>query len=59
MVWKLEGDMIAGPVQTAGLPDFSWYNIPKREKIYQITIRYSKMDKNIPEGHKIYQIAVK
>jgi hypothetical protein len=22
-----------------GLPDFSWYNIPKREKINQITIK--------------------
>jgi hypothetical protein len=27
-----------------GLPDFSWYCIPKREKFYQIT-------KNIPNGH--------
>jgi hypothetical protein len=22
-----------------GLPDFSWYNVPKRGKIYQITIK--------------------
>jgi hypothetical protein len=27
---------------TAGLPDFSWYKIPKREKIYQITTNYTK-----------------
>jgi hypothetical protein len=24
----------------AGLPDFSWHNIPKREQIYQITTKY-------------------
>jgi hypothetical protein len=26
----------------AGLPDFSWHNIPKRDKIYQMTIKYTK-----------------
>jgi hypothetical protein len=26
----------------AGLPDFSWYKIPKRGKIYQITTNYTK-----------------
>jgi hypothetical protein len=26
----------------AGLPDFSWYNIPKRGKIYRITTKYIK-----------------
>jgi hypothetical protein len=31
----------------AGLPDFSWYKIPKREKIYQITTSY------------IYQMSIK
>jgi hypothetical protein len=36
-----------------GLPDFSWYNIPKREKyIYQIT-------KKLPIVQKVYQMAVK
>jgi hypothetical protein len=30
----------------AGLPDFSWHNIPKRGKIYQITT-------TLPNGHKI------
>jgi hypothetical protein len=38
-----------------GLPDFPWYNIPKREKIYQITIKYTKWPQSIPNGHKIYQ----
>jgi hypothetical protein len=31
----------------AGMPDFSWYKIPKREKLYQIC------------DHKIYQMTVK
>jgi hypothetical protein len=30
----------------AGLPDFSWYKIPKQGKIYQITT-------TIPNVHKI------
>jgi hypothetical protein len=34
-----------------GLPDFSSYNIPKLEKICQITTK-------LPNGHKIYKIAV-
>jgi hypothetical protein len=25
-----------------GLPDFSWYKIPKQEKICQMTINYTK-----------------
>jgi hypothetical protein len=29
----------------SGLPDFSWYNIPEREKIYQMTINYTKYTK--------------
>jgi hypothetical protein len=33
----------------SGLPDFSWHNIPKREKWTQ----------NIPNGHKIDKLAVK
>jgi hypothetical protein len=33
------------------LPDFSWYNIPKSEKINQITQKRN--------GHIIFQIAVK
>jgi hypothetical protein len=35
-----------------GLPDFSLCNIPKRVKIYQLTL-------NMPNDHKIYQIAIK
>jgi hypothetical protein len=31
----------------SGLPDFSWCNIPKRGKIYQITIKYTKLPQNI------------
>jgi hypothetical protein len=27
---------------SAGLPDFSWYKIPKREKIYQFTMNYTE-----------------
>jgi hypothetical protein len=41
--------MAASPMQfnkncSSGLPDFSWYSIPKRGK-------------NIPNNHKIYQMA--
>jgi hypothetical protein len=34
------------PTFQAGLPDFSWYSIPKRREIYQITL-------TIPNGNKI------
>jgi hypothetical protein len=34
------------------LPDFSWYNIPKRVKIYQ------KRGKIYPKRGKIYQLAI-
>jgi hypothetical protein len=27
----------------SGLPDFSWYNLPKQGKIYQITAKYTKL----------------
>jgi hypothetical protein len=36
----------------AGLPDFAWYNIPKREKL-------TKISQIIPKGHKQYQMAKK
>jgi hypothetical protein len=42
-----------------GLPDFSWYNIPKRGKMYQITTKYTKLPQDIPNYHKIYQITSK
>jgi hypothetical protein len=32
-------------VFTAGLPDFSWYNIPKRGKIHQMTTYNTKWPK--------------
>jgi hypothetical protein len=38
------------------LPDFSWYNVPKRGKIYQITIKYTKWPQNVPNGRKIHQM---
>jgi hypothetical protein len=31
------------------LPDFSWCNIPKREK-------YTELPQNVPNVHKLYQI---
>jgi hypothetical protein len=36
----------------AGLPDFSWFKIPKQGK-------YTKLPQNIPNGHKIFPMAVK
>jgi hypothetical protein len=47
--------------QLTGLPDFSWYNLPKREKytkrekIYQITAKHTKWPLNISDGHEICQ----
>jgi hypothetical protein len=43
----------------AGLPDLSWYKIPKRGKIYQITPKYYKWLKNRPNGRKIDQMSIK
>jgi hypothetical protein len=43
----------------AGLPDFSWCNIPKRGKIYQMTIKYSVWPQNIQNDRKINKMAVK
>jgi hypothetical protein len=34
-----------------GLPDFSGYNFPTREKC-------TKLQQNIPNGHEVYQMAV-
>jgi hypothetical protein len=46
----------------AGLPDFSWYNIPKREKIIpnnqkisQMATKYPKLQQNRPDWQKTYQ----
>jgi hypothetical protein len=41
------------------LPDSSWYKIPKRWKIYQMTTKYTKWPQNIPNDHKIYQMITK
>jgi hypothetical protein len=35
------------------LPDFSWYDIPKRIKIFQNTTKYTKFPSIIPNGHKV------
>jgi hypothetical protein len=36
----------------AGLPDYSWYNIPNGHKIYQMATK-------IPNGRKVRQTAIK
>jgi hypothetical protein len=43
-----------------GLPDFVWYNLPKRGIIYQKTTKIPP-DHNIPISHvdKLYRIAIK
>jgi hypothetical protein len=38
-----------------GLPDFSWYNIPKREEIYQITTNMHQMTVKQTNLNKIFQ----
>jgi hypothetical protein len=40
----------AAVVSGAGLPDFSWYNVPTP---------YTKFTQTIPNVHKIFQMAVK
>jgi hypothetical protein len=42
-------------VSSAGLPDFSWYKIPKREKYTKLPRNITKDRKNGPLFHKIYQ----
>jgi hypothetical protein len=41
------------------LPDFSWCNLPKLEKIYPITITYTKWPQKIPSGRNLDQMAVR
>jgi hypothetical protein len=36
------------------LPDFSWCNIPKRGKMYQINTKYIKWPQNISNVYIIY-----
>jgi hypothetical protein len=40
------------------LPDFSWYSIPKRGKIYPIITKLHKWPCNIPNDSKIFQKAI-
>jgi hypothetical protein len=55
--WREKKYFLANSV----LPDFSSYNIPKREKIpndlkiYQMAIKYTKWSSNRPSGHKTDQ----
>jgi hypothetical protein len=46
-------------VNPQGLPDFSGDNLPKREQIYQMTIKYTESPQKIPNCHKIYQLTSK
>jgi hypothetical protein len=43
----------------SGLPDSSWYNIPKWVKIYQMTIEYTDWPYNIPNCREIDQMGIK
>jgi hypothetical protein len=47
-----------GMPRPPGLPDFSWYIIPKRGKMYQMNTKCTEWLKNIPNGCKIFQIAI-
>jgi hypothetical protein len=42
----------------AGLPDFSWYTVPKPEKMYQMNTKCTKWSLNIPNIRKIFQMAL-
>jgi hypothetical protein len=42
----------------AGLPDFTWHNLPKREN-YPTTIKQTKWQQNILNSNKICQMATK
>jgi hypothetical protein len=47
----LTGEQQGNKNDQPGLPDFSWYNIPKREK-------YTKLPQNVPNVKK-YPMSVK
>jgi hypothetical protein len=40
---RIESLLEMNKKKTAGLPDFSPCNIPKREEIYRVTTKYTKM----------------
>jgi hypothetical protein len=42
----------------AGVPDFSWYNIPNDHKIYQMTIKFTKFPQTIQNCGKIDKTAI-
>jgi hypothetical protein len=42
-----------------GLPDFSWYMIPKSEKMYQMNTKCTVWSLNIPKVHEILQMVIK
>jgi hypothetical protein len=46
-------------IQGPGLPDFSWYRIPKIEKSTKGTQKCTKCSKNIPEVRKILHMDTK
>jgi hypothetical protein len=50
---------ISAAYVAAGLPDFSWCNIPKREKYTKLTLKCTKWPQYIPNGRKIDQMAIK
>jgi hypothetical protein len=52
-------DCRGGKCSGAGLPDFSFNNIPKQEKICQISTKYAKWSKNMLNDYKMDQLAIK
>jgi hypothetical protein len=40
--WAIFSQAHPVTLSASGLPDFYRYNIPKREKIYQMTTKYTK-----------------
>jgi hypothetical protein len=45
-------------VHASGLPDLSWYNIPKRGKDIPKNVKYTKWQKNAPNIREIDQIDI-
>jgi hypothetical protein len=52
-------DLAARRCFQSGLPDFSWYSIPKWGEIYHMARKYTKGPENIPNGSKIDHMARK
>jgi hypothetical protein len=44
------------PFVRPGLPDFSWYNLPQRGKIYQMNIKCSKWSKKLPNSRRLNRL---